>query len=548
PLNTPSTVSVIRLDKRRWATRNAYAVVIDPPPSRVSATEKSCDPYGVWLTVEHDEAFIIPLRGKILVLIKPEESPSNHNEGCLLNVNGIATPIQREETKLNPTPKSKEEKTAVEPELTEEEQVSTALDKVSPKDHAQAALLFLKQTDEQFGWTVLSDNHKSGMRISKKPGIKNSQLPLKDNHEMPSKLQVFDPYMVYKGTKVIENFSADEVLAVVKDTDYVRIQYDDTIESPIELVRQTNYPACKVIRYAVKAIFPFKNREVYAVSCLAHETLSSKRTFYIESSLPDFPLINPKKTRGHLFMSGWILEEIDPYNTTTANHPIPSTRITYVAALDLGNSVPSYISNLVANNWFPKKIQAVESYLKSKGPPPFITQPDPAFVLSGNTLDKDKEDVKWKTIYSNFDKKHQFEIKTRLEVNENTSNKKTQQQKTEEGTASPYRRPSHHTISASTDTQGRRGSLPTTILAKKRVVMTPSSSATTNTTTPLTEKSPSTTKSYTLLHTTFDLRAYTKGYEIEAQLYDVSDSNHVKNISNKLVLSISEPSLSQLMD
>ncbi len=73
-------------------------------------------------------------------------------------------------------------------------------------------------------------------------------------------------------------------------------------------------------------------------------------------------------------MSAWIIEPIDPYTTAT-NHPIPSTRVTCVAALDLGNSVPSYISNLVVNNWFPKKIQAIQSYLKSNGAPPFLSEP-----------------------------------------------------------------------------------------------------------------------------------------------------------------------------
>ncbi|KAG1122886.1 hypothetical protein G6F42_011061 [Rhizopus arrhizus] len=469
-----STISVVRLDKRRWAANNNYAIVIDPPPSRVSALQKVCDPYGVWLTVEHDEAFIIPLRGKILVLIKPNELSMTHQQQpneCTLNVNGNAITIEKELRKpslpipdrnkqtsfsqnflkeeeqeiiskiispdtqalSSPSTSASAPSTAVAEIrnsaatiMTEEEKVDQALNHlhVNPKEHAQAALSFLKLTDEQFGWTVISDNNKSGIRISKKPGVKNSIGSAKTEDKSDTTnatLQVFDPYMVYKGSKVIENFSIDEIRSVVTDIGHIRTLYDDTIEPKTDLVRQDDASGCRVIRQTIKALFPFKNREIYAVSCVAQEELTSmsntKRTLYVESSLPGFPLINPKKTRGHLFMSGWILEPIDPYNTTTANHPIPSTRVIYVAALDLGDSVPSYISNLAANNWFPKKLQAVESYLKSKGPPPMLTQPFPLLVFSNNTLSKSVQDnVEWTCIRSSYDEKHQFKVTNRLRI------------------------------------------------------------------------------------------------------------------------------------
>jgi hypothetical protein len=627
--SVPSTVSLIRLDKRRWATNNQYAIVIDPPPSRVSAIEKVNDPYGVWLTVEHDEAFIIPLRGNILVLIKPEQpmKASTDASECQLYVNGVPTMIQIQERKSNPiVERSKQASFSQHFEKAEQEQMKSdfqlkdsSLDKtvaasstsetvihsvseeekilvainqlnVSPKEHAQAALTFLKQTDEQFGWTVLSDN-KSGMRISKKSGTKNTNATTANNKKSDNKdlaiteattvtntdashmLHVFEPYMVYKGSKVIENFSVDEVAAVVTDIGHVRKAYDDTIEREgVDLVHPTIDPGCRVIRQSIKALFPFKNREVYAVSCLAQEepssTTSIKRTFYVESSLPDFPTINSKKTRGHLFMSGWILEPIDPYNTTTANHPIPSVRATYVAALDLGNAVPSYISNLVANNWFPKKIQAVESYLKSKGPPPFITQPNAALIFSNNTLSAatafsaspttSNDTISWSSINSTYDDQHQFKMTSRFKIVEaihkaEPVNKKKPKKEdilelslsTSSNTSSttpPYRRPSNHTISS--DPDSRRGSLQTNALHKKRIMtvvpIIPASVPT---------KPANNNHSHTALQTTFDLRDYPKGYKIQAQLYHVfEEKDHRKNASNKLLLSISEPSLSHLMD
>lgn len=261
-------------------------------------------------------------------------------------------------------------------------------------------------------------------------------------------------------------------------------------------------------------------------------------------------------------MSGWILEAIDPYNTTTENHPIPSMRATYVAALDLGNAVPSYISNLVANNWFPKKINAVESYLKSKGPPPFTTQPNVALTYANNTLSFNPAAattfISCTYIHSTYDDQHQFKMTSRfklLEANTKAEQVNKKKPKKEDilvlspstssstsSTAPPYRRPSNHTISSGPNS--RRGSLQTSVLPKKRIMpVVPITPAPTST------KSSSNDRSYTILQTTFDLRNYTKGYEIQTQLYHIlKETDHRKNMSNKLVLSISEPSLSHLMD
>ncbi|GAN01955.1 hypothetical protein MAM1_0014d01392 [Mucor ambiguus] len=650
-----STVSIVRLDKRRWAANNNYAVAIDPPPSRVSALQKSSDPYGVWLTVEHDEAFIIPLRGKILVLIKPaaDELPvrqhSQQPSDCTLNVNGNTITIDQEQRKPSlptiipdrskqtsfsqnflkeeeqeilskmlppddhtqaslfssntttntttttttsmPAEKHSNSTAAATATMSEEAKIEKALSQLpaSPKEYAQAALSFLKLTDEQFGWTVLSDNNKTGIRISKKPGVKNTAAGSKSEGKKSAEtttttsnntiLQVFDPYMVYKGSKVIEHFSVDEVRSVITDIGHIRALYDDTIEPKTDLIRQEEDDAfgCRVIRQTIKALFPFKNREIYAVSCVAQEELltsisNTKRTLYVESSLPDFPLIHPKKTRGHLFMSGWILEPIDPYNTTTAtNHPIPSTRVTHVAALDLGLSVPSYISNLVANNWFPKRLQAVESYLKSKGPPPVITLPFPLLVFSNNTLSKSVQqqdsNVEWIGIKSSYNEKHQFKVTNRFKILVEQKKPRPEEalQPTTSSSASlvpPFRRPIHHTLTPET----RRGSLPTSSLPKKRTTAstsTEAAAATTTTTTttvpPASTTTPSSTstthastsvtyRALTCLQATFDLRPYAKGYEIQAQLYETTTQKIRSNISSKLELSISEPPLSNLLD
>lgn len=272
-----STTSYIRIDKRRWAssTKNRYSIIIDPPPSRVLAVEQAHDPYGVWLTIEHDEVFIIPFHGKILTIIKPDDTfvkDSSIDNECQVFVNGGPVAIEREEKAtdiLEEFSTKTEEKLATKAVtnetqrdmISEEDVVNKALDDlpVTPKKHVQAALTFLKQADEQFGWTMISD--KNGIKVSKRPGTKSK----KKDGESPfvsvsSKddflLDVPEQFMIYKASKVIEDYSSEEIIAVVSDVQSVRKAYDDTVEH-IDILRHTN-PGYKVIRQFIKTIFPFK--------------------------------------------------------------------------------------------------------------------------------------------------------------------------------------------------------------------------------------------------------------------------------------------------
>ncbi|OBZ84801.1 hypothetical protein A0J61_07148 [Choanephora cucurbitarum] len=540
------TSVIIRLDKKKWTT-NHYSVVIDPPPSNTSAVEKSHDPTGVWLSVEHDEAYIIPFRGKILVLIKLETSAVAETKENGLQVNGVMTPIQKKEEECvhlyqEPLKKSHQE---LDPSMKLNEAVDRGLDDAAIKQHAQTALSFLKQAEEEFGWNIISDNHRSGIRISKRSSIKDnrSSKGLTDTHQTPL-FQVVEPYMVYKGSKVMENFSVDEILAVIKDTGHVRASHDDTIESPTEVVHQTDAPACKIIRHAVKAVFPFKSRDVYAVSCLATECTSVQRALYVESALPDSPAIQSKKPMVSFYLSGWILEEVDPYSTKT-NHPIPSTRVTHVGSLDLGSSIPSYISNLVANNWFPRKLNAVEAFLKLKGPPPFLTQPNFALDFTNNVIMAQASNVEWSQVYWCYNEQHHVEFKAHLRLVEHEGILRKRQGKEVDS------KPSKHATSIS-DISHRRGSLPSTILPKSRLNLTTSASTSTvtkNIPVSSVEKTVTiTTRGHILLQMTMDLRAFENGYEIETQLFDLTDKMNRSNATHKLRLSISEPSLAQLMD
>ena len=106
------------------------------------------------------------------------------------------------------------------------------------------------------------------------------------------------------------------------------------------------------------------------------------------SSSPSTAASSPSQTqsrpKAQLHISAWILERIDPYSSS---HPIPSTKVTFMTALDLGGSVPQRISGLV-QTMFPKMITQVESYLQAQAAPPIVRIPEQMVIAepSGNAF------------------------------------------------------------------------------------------------------------------------------------------------------------------
>lgn len=344
------TKVTIRLDRRRWAFYSSssnsgsshYNITIDPPPSNVLAEVREEDPYGVWLVIEHDESFIIPRRGKILVLIKPGKSHQNHPPSqphkkkrlspVTLLINGTTTSIQNDAATMDllddhieepngstsgssppsspdtssaatlSAPSPLQSSTTAIPSNDDDEKdgLERNIQKltVSPMEQAQGALLYMKRMDEPFGWTVVSD--KQGLRINKRSGTKSSsssstttsttaaakakskqaesalstksvtssqqisgQVSSENEGTKAPKsspdtynLDVADPCVIYKASKVIENFSTEEVASVVTNISQVRVAYDTSLEK-CELIKPIQR-GCQVIRQEIKGIFPFK--------------------------------------------------------------------------------------------------------------------------------------------------------------------------------------------------------------------------------------------------------------------------------------------------
>jgi hypothetical protein len=213
---------------------------------------------------------------------------------------------------------------------------------------------------------------------------------------------------VYKGERVIEGISAEEIAAVVTSYD-ARKQWDDRFVEAHFLEAFAGAGGAHTAFTVSKAGFPFRDRGFYVASILARgaregrEVTNATATATVDGrSLPLFCVsasFPPELARtftkskynpyglpiGRMFIDGWILETLDPY--TTENYAIPSTRCTRVVAADYAGSLPAAV-NAVTNTTLVKTILTVEAYVKSIASLPFTRLPAAGVLLANNSNNK----------------------------------------------------------------------------------------------------------------------------------------------------------------
>ena len=217
---------------------------------------------------------------------------------------------------------------------------------------------------------------------------------------------------VYKGEKVIEGISAEEIAAVVTSYD-VRKRWDERFVGAHVLEAFADAGGAHTAFAVNKASFPFRDRGFYLASILARgsggsceggkdgtgaSTSSSSSTsdgrspplFCVSASFPPelartftTTKYNPYSLPiGRMFIDGWILETLDPY--TTENYAIPSTRCTRVVAADYAGSLPAAV-NAVTNTTLVRTLLSVEAYMKGIASSlPFARLPAAGVLLVDN--------------------------------------------------------------------------------------------------------------------------------------------------------------------
>ncbi|KAG0375068.1 hypothetical protein BGX24_009584 [Mortierella sp. AD032] len=408
---TDKLLCEIRLDARVWARNGDCDITIDPPPSKVSCSSVPHDGTGYRLRIEHSSGRAVPAGGKVLLMARKPTKP-----GCGIVVNGIPISMPSMEHLLAWMPHhallaekdksivpsvdgaqaEKESQAGDEDESSEKPvngasengEVSEAVSKrspstlMSPLQYAQGAMdLFSKiNSDPEDSWTIVSENN-GGMKVTKR--------------FMPT--EISDQVPLVRGEKVVEGFSLEEIATVI-GTLGTRAKLDDLYDSGEML--ESFGAGCSTFHHVLKSYFPLPlpARDLYFVTATAFVEASARRPqiVIISTSIPhngtakatdeaSTSTAAPPQTRprAHLHLSAWILEGIDPYSS---NHPIPSTRVTFMTALDLGGSVPQRISGMI-QTMFPKMITQVESYLQAQAAPPIVRIPEQMVVGESSLAD-----------------------------------------------------------------------------------------------------------------------------------------------------------------
>jgi len=284
-----------------------------------------------------------------------------------------------------------------------------------PMEYALNALRYLQALHSRSGTTTTMTS-ASNSTASTQDGwtlISEKGFPL--HRKVSPEVSVTLP--VYKGERVIEGVSAEEIAAVVTSYD-ARKQWDERFVEAHVLEAFAGAGGAHTAFTVSKASFPFRDRGFYLASILARGTREGRESNAIANataiatnssssssdgrSLPLFCVsasFPPELARtfmatkynpyslpiGRMFIDGWILETLDPY--TTENYAIPSTRCTRVVTGDYAGSLPAAV-NAVINTGLVKTLLSVETYVKSIASLPFTRLPAAGVLLVNNNNHK----------------------------------------------------------------------------------------------------------------------------------------------------------------
>ncbi|KAJ9112079.1 hypothetical protein QFC22_006378 [Naganishia vaughanmartiniae] len=221
---------------------------------------------------------------------------------------------------------------------------------------------------DRFSETTSSD--AQWQQISKGPaGIVESKILPFVSNDIP----------VYRSSRIIQNFNADDISAVISSWSHRKV-WDTKLMQSTTL--QSYGEGVTVDWMSQSMAFPLRPRgfvvgnmtvkgdDVGNKSPLSSTsaTTNASLTFHVSTSSFDRTNLmkradrfNPQGyTVGNVILEGWILETLDPYSHD--HYPVPSTRCMYVTAVDFGY-LPLSANNL-ANAALPQRLNSLEKLLR----------------------------------------------------------------------------------------------------------------------------------------------------------------------------------------
>ncbi|WFD35789.1 hypothetical protein MCUN1_002651 [Malassezia cuniculi] len=408
----------IRCDIELWSKN--LDVIVHPPPSSVSCLRRhrlAPGAGGLWLTIEHP-----PNSESVSVAVR--RGPSQSTEQGVVLLNGTRVKVDSDELndkqvyELATRKRSKPQRIALDfaprpsspvdasgaaasqpvpeivaedgPDKSEEPEPTVVMPPMQPVLRALFLLrrIYSERPPEPSGapagWTLVTE--RSGLYVRRRT------------------MESFAPGIsVLRADKVVPGLTAEELLAVLAAPG-CRTKWDERIDSVKPLESYGSGATTSFI--STHASFPFRGRGFLVGSMVAHGTRTDENSdmmspgmprssvyFYVTASFADdqnrfdMQRINPETLpMGRVLVEGWILEPVDPYSS--GNYPIPSTRVTYVVAVDYGGSMPAAVNSLW-NSYLPFSVLSLESFLKRNGPLPVVLAPPHWAQVLGDGRDDD---------------------------------------------------------------------------------------------------------------------------------------------------------------
>ncbi|KAI9453398.1 hypothetical protein BJY52DRAFT_1189620 [Lactarius psammicola] len=464
PSTTPIVECELRCDMDTWAA--SLDIVVDPPPQSISCLRRhrlSSGGGGLWLTLTHDAV----LAGEERLLAIVRRGPGRERGVVMLNGSKVSVDVEElPESEIKTLSKQKRVKppripldqppvlgvirrrhrdwsregddSSTEPpsptvEGTPESRSSTWSGAV-PKFRSPLGRYFMQAMEQAATTTQQAVAAISPSSSGDSPTYSSCEFPLQyalnalqylqalhsrsstvsdgwtliseKGFPLHRKLspEISTSLPVYKGEKVIEGISAEEIAAVVTSYD-ARKRWDDRFVGAQVLEAFAGAGGAHTAFTVSKANFPFRDRGFYLASILARgqregrEGSSDSRSppfFCVSASFPPelagaftTAKYNPYNLPiGRMFIDGWILETLDPY--TTENYAIPSTRCTRVVAADYAGSLPAAV-NAVGNTTLVKTLLSVEAYMKGIASLPFARLPAAGMLLADKRTEEHPE-------------------------------------------------------------------------------------------------------------------------------------------------------------
>ena len=470
PSSTPIVECELRCDMDTWAA--FLDIVVDPPPQSISCLRRhrlSSGGGGLWLTLTHDAV----LAGEERLLAIVRRGPGRERGVVMLNGSKVSVDVEElPESEIKSLSKQKRvkppripldqppvlgvirrrhrdwsgegEDSGTEPpsptvEGTPESRSSTWTGSV-PKFRSPLGRYFMQAMEQAATTTQQAVAAISPSSSGDTPAYSPSEFPLQyalnalqylqalharspavsdgwtliseKGFPLHRKLspEISTSLPVYKGERVIEGISAEEIAAVVTSYD-ARKQWEDRFVDAQVLEAFAGAGGAHTAFTVSKANFPFRDRGFYLASILARGQREGSREGSSDNRSPPFFCVSasfpPELARafttakynpynlpiGRMFIDGWILETLDPY--TTEKYAIPSTRCTRVIAADYAGSLPAAV-NAIGNTTLVKTLLSVEAYMKNIASLPFARLPAAGMLLADKrTEEEDPEPCAW---------------------------------------------------------------------------------------------------------------------------------------------------------